>query len=102
MDKAISTQIADAQKDLLSVIDSYSVSQAVSFKIGQICGKLDMAHKEATKQEDIYANLFQLYIARNPDKLDKMIQSLSELMSGDNIDKEKEDANNGRAEENLG
>ena len=102
MDKAISTQIADAKKELLSIIDTYTVPQAVSFRIGQICGKLDMAHKEATKQEDNYANLAKLYIVRNPDKLNKMIQSLSELMSGDNIDKEKEDANNGRAEENLG
>ena len=57
MDKALSQQIADAQKDLFSVIDSYSVSQVVSFKIGQICGKLDMAHKEAVKQEDSYTSL---------------------------------------------
>ena len=102
MDKAISTQIADAKKELLSIVDTYTVPQAVSFKIGQIYDKLDMAHKEATKQEDSYANLFQLYIARNPDKLNKMIQSLSELMSGDNTDKEKEDANNGRKEKNMG
>lgn len=102
MDKALSQQIADAQKDLLSVIDSYSVPQAVSFKIGQICGKLDMAHKEAVKQEDNYTNLVQLCVARNPDKLKSLIQNLSEIISGDNTDKEKEDVNDGRAEENLG
>ena len=102
MDKALSQQIADAQKDLFSVIDSYSVSQAVSFKIGQICGKLDIAHKEAVKQEDNYTNLAQLCVARNPDKLKSMIQNLSEHIPGDNIDKEKEDVNDGRAEENLG
>ena len=102
MDKAISTQIADAKKELLSIIDTYTVPQSVSFKIGQICGKLDMAHKEAVKQEDNYTNLVQLCVARNPDKLKSLIQNLSELISGDNTDKEKEDANNGRAEENLG
>ena len=102
MDKAISTQIADAKKELLSIIDTYTVPQSVSFKIGQICGKLDMAHKEAVKQEDNYTNLAQLCVARNPDKLKSLIQNLSELISGDNTDKEKEDANNGRAEENLG
>lgn len=47
-------------------------------------------------------NLFQLCVARNPDKLKSLIQNLSELISGDNTDKEKEDANDGRAEENLG
>ena len=57
MDKAISTQIADAKKELLSIIDTYTVPQSVSFKIGQICGKLDMAHKEAVKQEDSYTSL---------------------------------------------
>ena len=102
MDKAISTQIADAKKELLSIIDTYTVPQAVSFKIGQICGKLDMAHKEAVKQEYNYTNLVQSCVARNPDKFNSMIQNLSELISGDNIDKEKEDANYGRAEENLG
>ena len=102
MDKAISTQIADAQKDLLSVIDSYSVPQAVSFKIGQICGKLDMAHKEAVKQEDNYTNLVQLCVARNPDKFNSLLQNLLKIISGDNTDKEKEDADNGRKEENLG
>ena len=102
MDKALSTQIADAKKELLSVIDTYTVPQAVSFKIGQICGKLDMAHREAVMQEDNYTNLVQLCVARNPDKLKSMIQNLSELISGDNTNKEKEDANNGRAEENLG
>lgn len=102
MDKAISTQIADAKKELLSIIDTYTVPQSVSFKIGQVCGKLGVAHREAVLLEDRYASLAQLYVARNPDKLNKMIQSLSELISGDNIDKEKEDANNGRAEENLG
>ena len=102
MDKAISTQIADAKKELLSIIDIYTVPQSVSFKIGQICGKLDMAHKEAVKQEDNYTNLVQLCVARNPDKLKSLIQNLSELISGDNTDKEKEDANNGRTEENLG
>ena len=95
-------QIADAKKELLSIIDTYTVPQSVSFKIGQICGKLDMAHKEAVKQEDNYTNLVQLCVARNPDKLKSLIQNLSELISGDNTDKEKEDANNGRAEENLG
>lgn len=102
MDKVLSQQIADAQKDLLSVIDSYSVPQAVSFKIGQICGKLDIDHKEAVKQEDNYTNLVKLCVARNPDKLKSLIQNLSELISGDNTDKEKEDVNDGRAEENLG
>ena len=102
MDKTIATQIADAKKELLNIIDTYTVPQSFSFKIGQVCGKLDIAHKEAVKQEDNYTNLAQLCIARNPDKLNKMIQSLSELISGDSIDKEKEDANNGRAEENLG
>ena len=102
MDKAISTQIADAKKELLSIIDTYTVPQSVSFKIGQVCGKLGVAHREAVLLEDRYASLAQLCIARNPDKLNKMIQSLSELISGDSIDKEKEDANNGRAEENLG
>ena len=102
MDKALSQQIADAQKDLLSVIDSYSVPQAVSFKIGQICGKLDIVHKEAIKQEDSYTNLVQLCVSRNPDKFKSLIKNLSELICGDNTDKEKEDANNGRAEENLG
>lgn len=102
MDKAISQQIADAQKDLLSIIDSYNVPQVVSFKIGQICGKLDMTHKEAVKQEDNYTNLVKLCVARNPDKLKSLIQNLSELIPGDNTDKEKEDANDGRAEENLG
>ena len=102
MDKALSQQIADAQKELISVIDTYTVSQTVSFKIGQICGKLDMAHREAVKQEDNYTNLAQLCVARNPDKLKSLIQNLSELISGDNTDKEKEDVNDGRAEENLG
>ena len=102
MDKALSQQIADAKKDLLSIIDNYSVPQAVSFKIGQICGKLDIAYKEIVMQEDNYTNLVQLCVARNPDKFKSMIQNLSELISGDNTDKEKEDANNGRAEENLG
>ena len=102
MDRALSQQIVDAKKDLLSVIDNYSVPQAVSFKIGQICGKLDIAYREAVMQEDNYANLVQLCVAKNPDKFKSMIQNLSELISGDNTDKEKEDANNGRAEENLG
>ena len=102
MDKALSQQIADAKKGLLSVIDNYSVPQAVSFKIGQICGKLDIAYREAVMQEDNYTNLVQLYVVRNPDKFKDMIQNLSELISGDNTNKEKEDANNGRAEENLG
>ena len=102
MDKALSQQIVDAKKDLLSVIDNYSVPQAVSFKIGQICGKLDIAYREAVMQEDNYTNLVQLYVVRNPDKFKDMIQNLSELISGDNTNKEKEDANNGRAEENLG
>lgn len=102
MDKAISTQIADVKKELLSIIDTYTVPQTVSFKIGQICGKLDIAHKEAVKQEDSYTNLVQLCVVRNPDKLKSLIKNLSELISGDNTDKEKEDANNGRAEENLG
>ena len=53
-------------------------------------------------QEDNYTNLVQLYVVRNPDKFKDMIQNLSELISGDNTNKEKEDANNGRAEENLG
>ena len=95
MDKALSQQIADAQKDLHSIIDNYSVPQAVSFKIGQIYGKLDMAHREAVKQEDNYTNLVQLCVARNPDKFKSMIRNLSELISGDNTNKEKEDANNG-------
>lgn len=102
MYKAISNQIADAKKELLSIINTYTVPQAVSFKVGQVCDKLDMAHSEVVLLEDRYDILAQLYIARNPDKLNRMIQSLSELISGDNIDKEKEDANNGRAEENLG
>lgn len=102
MDKVLSQQIADAQKDLFSVIDNYRVPQAISFKIGQICDKLDMAYKEAVKQEDNYTNLVQLCVARNPDKLKSLIQNFSELISGDNNDKEKEDANDGRAEENLG
>lgn len=95
MDKTLSQQIADAKKDLLSIIDNYNMPQAVSFKLGQICGKLDMAHREAVKQEDNYTNLVQLCVARNPDKFKSMIQNLSELISGDNTDKEKEDANNG-------
>ena len=56
MDKAISTQIADAKKELLSIISTYTVPQSVSFKIGQVCGKLDMAHREAVLQEDNYTN----------------------------------------------
>lgn len=95
MDKMLSQQIAEAKKDLLSVIDNYSVPQAVSFKIGQICGRLDMAYREAVMQEDNYTNLVQLCVARNPDKFKSMVQNLSELISGDNTDKEKEDANNG-------
>lgn len=95
MDKTLSQQIADAKKDLLSIIDNYNMPQAVSFKLGQICGKLDMAHREAVKQEDNYTNLVQLCVARNPDKFKSMMQNLSELISGDNTDKEKEDANNG-------
>lgn len=102
MDKALSQQIADVKKDLISIIDIYTVPQGAIFKIGQICGKLDMAHKEAVKQEDSYANLVQLCVARNPDKFKSLIKNLSELISGDNTDKEKEDANDGRAEENLG
>ena len=95
MDKALSQQIADAQKDLLNVIDSYTIPQAASFKIGQICDRLDMAHREAVKQEDNYTNLVQLCVVRNPDKLKSLVQNLSELISGDNTNKEKEDANNG-------
>ena len=102
MDKALSQQIADAKKGLLSVIDNYSVPQAVSFKIGQICGKLDIAYREAVIQEDNYTDLVQLCVARNPDKFKRMVQNLSELISGDNTNKEKEDDNNGRAEGNLG
>lgn len=60
MDKAISTQIADAKKELLSIISTYTVPQSVSFKIGQVCGKLDMAHREAVLQEDNYTNLVKL------------------------------------------
>ena len=95
MDKALSQQIVDAKKDLLSVIDNYSVPQAASFKIGQIYDRLDMAHREAVKQEDNYTNLVQLCVVRNPDKLKSLVQNLSELISGDNTNKEKEDANNG-------
>ena len=102
MDKTLSQQIAEAKKELLSIIDTYTMPQAVSFKIGQICDKLDMAHKEATKQEDRYDNLVQLCIARNPDKFNSLLQNLLKIISGDNTDKEKEDVNNGRAEENLG
>ena len=82
MDKTLPQQIADAQKDLLSVIDSYTIPQAVSFKIGQICGRLDMAHREAVKQEDNYTSLVQLCGARNPDKFKSMIQNLAERISG--------------------
>ena len=95
MDKTLSQQIADAQKDLLNVIDSYTIPQAVSFKIGQIYDRLGMAHREAVKQEDNYTNLVQLCVVRNPDKLKSLVQNLSELISGDNTNKEKEDANNG-------
>ena len=102
MDKALSQQIAEAKKELLSIIDTYTMPQAVSFKIGQICGKLDMAHKEATKQEDRYDSLVQLCIARNPDKFNSLLQNLLKIISGDNTGKEKEDADNGRKEENLG
>ena len=95
MSKLVSQQIGDIQQDIIQTVENGPLPQELTFILGSIYAKLEVAKRTAGEQESVYAGMAQIYLARNPDKLKSLIQNLSEIISGDNTDKEKEDANDG-------
>lgn len=93
MTENASKQIADIEQDIMSIISSHILPQSVSFKLGAMCANLERARQTAANQEEAYAGLVQIYLAKNPKKLNSLLQNVSDIISGNNLC--KKERNNG-------
>ena len=93
MTKSVSKQIADIEQDIMSIISCNALPQPVTFKLGEIYTNLEKARQIATDQEEAYASMMQMYLAKNPKKLNNLLQNLSDIISGNNLCKEEENNN---------
>lgn len=95
MTKNVSKQIADIEQDIMSIISYNALPQSVSFKLGLIYARLEKTRQAATDQEEAYAGMVQIYLAKNPKKLSNLLQNISDIISGNSLPKEEEENNNG-------
>lgn len=94
MPKQVSQQIGDIQQDIIQTVENGPLPQELTFILGSIYAKLEVAKRTAGEQESAYADMAQIYLAKNPEKLNSCLQELSDIISGNNLFK-KEKNNNG-------
>ena len=94
MSKLVSQQIGDIQQDIIQTVENGPLPQELTFILGSIYAKLEVTKRTAGEQESAYAGMAQIYLAKNPEKLNSLLHSLSDIVSGDNLFK-KEKNNNG-------
>ena len=94
MSKQVSQQIEDIQQDIIQTVENGPLPQELTFILGSIYAKLEVAKRTAGEQESAYAGMAQMYLAKNPDKLNSLLHNLSDIISGNNLFK-KEKNNNG-------
>lgn len=94
MSKLVSQQIGDIQQDIIQTVENGPLPQELTFILGSIYAKLEAAKITAGEQESAYADMAQVYLAKNPEKLNSSLHNLSDIISGNNLFK-KEKNNNG-------
>ena len=94
MSKMVSQQIGDIQQDIIQTVENGPLPQELTFILGSIYAKLEVAKRTAGEQESAYADMAQIYLAKNPKELNSLLHNLSDIISGNNLFK-KEKNNNG-------
>lgn len=94
MSKQVSQQVGDIQQDIIQTVENGPLPQELTFILGSIYAKLEVAKRTAGEQESAYASMAQIYLAKNPEKLNSLLHNLSDIVSGNNLSK-KEKNNNG-------
>lgn len=94
MSKLVSQQIGDIQQDIIQTVENGPLPQELTFILGSIYAKLEVAKRTAGEQEGAYAGMAQIYLAKNPKELNSLLHNLSDIISDSNLFK-KEKNNNG-------
>lgn len=93
MSKLVSQQIGDIQQDVIQTVENGPLPQELTFTLGSIYAKLEVVKRTAGEQERAYAGMAQIYLAKNPKKLNSLLQNLSDIISGNNLCKEEKNNN---------
>ena len=93
MSKQVSQQIEDIQQDIIQTVENGPLPQELTFILGSIYAKLEVAKLTAGEQESAYAGMAQMYLTKNPKKLNSLLQNLSDIISSNNLCKEEKNNN---------
>ena len=94
MSKLVSQQIGDIQQDIIQTVENGPLPQELTFILGSIYAKLEVAKRTAGEQESAYAGMTQMYLDKNPKEPSSLLHNLSDIISDNNLFK-KEKNNNG-------
>lgn len=85
MTKLVSQQIDGIQQDIMQVVENGPLPQELNFKLGAVYAKLEMVKRTAHEQESAYESLIQIQMARNPSRIKSLLQTVSDIITGDNL-----------------